>query len=316
MGLAILGRPAVFTAALLNSQPLGFYAPAQLVMEARRQCVEVRPVDVNASDWDCTLEPLEEFSPANAQSTSSHARGTVGPQSSLALRLGLRIVHGLRKSSADLIMSTRTSSPFRSLAEVAQRTGLNRTELSLLAKADVFRSLDDSRRTSLWKAMPAREVSPLLAPVEFDEPQPGLPEMTPPQEVVADYETSGLSLRGHPISFLRKDLEQRRVVRTIDLLLLEPERRYRVAGLVLLRQRPSTAKGITFMTIEDETGTANLIVHVNVWERFRPIARRASAIIVHGILQRDNEVIHLLVDQMEDLTALMGEVYLKSRDFR
>ena len=140
--------------------------------------------------------------------------------------------------------------------------------------------------------------------------------MTPVQEVVADYQTAGLSLRGHPLSFLRPQLDRRRVVRSADLLLLEPERKYRVAGLVLLRQRPSTAKGITFMTLEDETGTTNLVVHVNVWERFRLIARGATALLAHGILQRQNDVVHLVVDKMEDLTDILGEHQNASRDFR
>ena len=288
-------HPAAFTAALLNSQPLGFYAPAQLVSEARRQQVVIRPVDVNASDWDCTLEP---------------SGGT------LALRLGWRILRGLRQTTAEHIVAVRQSVPFRSQEEFAQRTGLSRSELSLLAKSDAFRSLETTRREAVWDAMPARESSPLLASVDNEEPCVTLPTMTSSQEVVADYQTAGLSLRAHPISFLRDNLNEYGVTRTADLLHVEAERRYRVAGLVLLRQRPSTAKGITFMTLEDETGTANLVVHVNVWERFRPIARQASAIIAHGILQRQHDVIHLVVDRMDDLTTLLGQVGNRSRDFR
>ncbi len=288
-------HPATFTAALLNSMPLGFYEPAQLIAEVRREGVEVRPVDANASEWDCTLE--------------RHAKG------SLALRLGWRIINSLRRSTAEQIAVARQAGPFLSQADFVRRTGIGRSELSLLAKADAFRSLKTARRTAVWDALPARESSPLFSALD-DEQAVALPTMTLAQEVVADYQTAGLSLRGHPLSFLRETLEQSGVIRTAELAHVEPERRYRVAGLVLLRQRPTTANGITFMTIEDETGTANLIVHVNTWERFRPIARGASALIVHGILQRQHGVIHLLVDRMVDLTDALGSVVNRSRDFR
>ena len=140
--------------------------------------------------------------------------------------------------------------------------------------------------------------------------------MTPVQEVVDDYRMIGLSLRGHPVQFIRDQLEKRRIVRTADLVTLENDRRYRVAGLVLLRQRPSTAKGITFMTIEDETGTANLVVHVGVWQRFRRIARQSTALIAHGMLQRQGTITHLVVDRMEDLTETLSAYRNASRDFR
>ena len=215
-------HPAEFTAALLNSQPLGFYAPAQLVSEARRQHVEVRPVDVNASDWDCTLEKVR-----------ADSNGGFPPVRPYSLRLGMRMIRGMRHDSAELIRSARQSNPFTSQADLANRTGLKHHELSLLARADAFQSLTPSRRNAVWESLPSREASPLFDPFHEDEPDPQLPPMTPVQEVVADYQTAGLSLRGHPISFLRAELDRRRVVRTVDLLLLEPDRKYRVAGLVL-----------------------------------------------------------------------------------
>jgi error-prone DNA polymerase len=289
-------HPAAFTAAMLNSQPLGFYAPAQLVSEARRQGISVRPVDANASTWDCTLEPCAD--------------------GGLALRLGWRVLRGFKQSTADRIAVTRRAGLFTSQAEFAHRTGLGRSELSLLAKSDAFRSLEISRRTALWDALPNREAAPLFAGLDDEAPCHDIPEMSPAQEVVADYQTAGLSLRDHPLKFLRSDLDRYGVTRTADLTHVEVDRRYKVAGLVLLRQRPSTAKGITFMTLEDETGTANLIVQVNVWERFRTVARQASAMIAHGILQRQHNVSHLLVDRMDDLTTLLGQVGNRSRDFR
>ena len=289
-------HPAEFTAALLNSQPLGFYAPAQLVAEARRQCVEVRPVDANASDWDCTLEAREGVFPA--------------------LRLGFRMLSSLKRSTADRVVAVRAAAPFVTQAEFEQRTQLGQSEMSLLAKADVFRSLRTGRRTALWNALPAPDHSPLFAPLNGDEPSVTLPTMTAVQDVVADYQTTGLSLHGHPFQFLRAELKRCGVTPNSRLAHVEPDRRYRIAGLVLLRQRPSTAKGITFMTLEDETGTANLIVHVNTWERFRPVARGASALIAHGILQRQHGVCHLLVDRLDDLTDVLGAVTTRSRDFR
>ena len=289
-------HPAVFTAALLNSQPLGFYAPSQLVAEARRQGVQIRPIDANASDWDCTLERDDD--------------------ASLALRLGWRVIRGFKQFAAERIMEVRRAGRFTSQTDFAHRTGLSRSELSLLAKSDAFRSLKTTRRAALWEAMPARETAPLFAGLNDEEPCAALPGMTPTQEVVADYQTIGLSLRAHPVSFLRSNLDEYHVTRAVDLLHFESERRCRVAGLVLLRQRPSTAKGITFMTLEDETGTANLIVHVNVWERFRLIARSASAMIAHGILQRQHKITHLIVDRMDDLTTLLSQIGNRSRDFR
>jgi error-prone DNA polymerase len=314
-------HPAEFTAALLNSQPLGFYAPAQLVTETRRQQVIVRPVDVNHSDWDCTLEPLPIPVPAGADAKTGEGKspaplGLPLRSPPVALRLGMRMIAGMRRDSAEKILQARGSGLFQSQADVALRTNLARHELTRLAQADAFCSVNDSRRKSLWDALPVQERSPLFDRVADDEADPQLRAMTPVQEVVADYQSAGLSLRGHPLVFLRPQLDRRRVVRSVDLRLLETERKYSVAGLVLLRQRPSTAKGITFMTLEDETGTTNLLVHVNVWERFRSIARRASALIAQGILQRQHEVIHLVVDRLEDLTEVLGQYHNSSRDFR
>jgi error-prone DNA polymerase len=302
-------EPAVFTAALLNSQPLGFYAPAQLVSDARRQGVEIRPVDVNFSDWDCTLEPESE-----AWKTKTANRKT--PPPGFALRLGMRMIRSFRQDAAITICDCRRTGLFRSQADLAKRTGLARRDLMLLAKSDAFRSLQDTRRTAIWDAMPDLEDLPLFRSFDDEEPDPQLPCSTPAQEVVDDYRTIGLSLRAHPVSFLRPMLDQRRIVRTADLLILEADRKYRVAGLVLLRQRPGTAKGITFMTIEDETGTTNLLVHDSVWQRFRVVARRATAVIAQGMLQRQHEIVHLIVDRFEDLTEVLGQHQNRSRDFQ
>jgi error-prone DNA polymerase len=250
---------------------------------------------VNASHWDCTLEPTGD--------------------ATLAMRLGWRMLRGIKRVSVDRIESARQVQPFRSQEDFAWRTGLGQGELTLLARADAFQSLEPSRRKSHWDALPSREPTPLFAGVDHEQMRPALPEMTAVQETTADYQAIGLSLRAHPMSFLRADLDRLGIVSTASLATVEPDRKYRIAGLVLLRQRPSTAKGITFMTIEDETGTANLVIHVNVWERFRKVARSASAIIAHGILQRQDDIIHLVIDRLEDLTHRLAAIGNRSRDF-
>lgn len=289
-------HPDVFLVALLNSQPMGFYAPAQLVADARRHGVAVVAADVNFSAWDCELQRSDE--------------------TGFVVRLGWRLLRGMTKSAANAIVAARQAGPFVSQADFARRTGLRRHELSLLAEANAFASVATNRRLAVWDAMPALEVSPLFHRVDGLPEEVDLPPMSPVQEVVADYQTGGLSLRAHPLSFVRSELDECRVTRAAELAQVEADRRYRVAGLVLHRQRPSTAKGITFMTIEDETGTANLVIHVAVWSRFRIVARSAAAIIAHGILERKYDVIHLVVDRLDDLTAILGPLGNKSRDFR
>jgi error-prone DNA polymerase len=288
-------HPDVFLAAIINSQPMGFYAPAQLVVDARRHGVEVRPIDINHSHWDCTLEPT---------ASGSHA-----------VRLGWRLADSVGEELAERIVAARAARAFVSWADFIQRTGLHTTLLTKLAKADAFQSVGVSRRQALWQALACRESSPLFDGVEEEEPI-GLRSMTLEQEVVADYQANGFSLRGHPFRFLRDQLRERRVVTAAELATLETDRQYRVAGLILLRQRPGTAKGITFVTLEDESGTANLVIHQTTWEHFHRVARRAGAVIARGILQRQNEVIHLVVDQLEDLSRELSQIPRRSRDFR
>jgi len=293
--------PAAFCAALLNSQPMGFYAPPQLVLDARQHGVNVRPVDVNASVWDCTLEPGDE--------DSRH-------DSPWSLRLGLRMVRGLSERYARLIVERRSDQPFTSFGDFVRRTRLSNAVLKTLSQADVFNSLRLNRRTAFWQSLPARRQLPLFDDLPDDEIPAALPALTLQDQVAGDYQAASLSLRGHPLQFIRELLEQRGVVAAGDLANLPADLRYKVAGLVLLRQRPGTAKGITFVTIEDETGPANLIIRQEVWERYRRVASRASAFIAHGHRQRAEGVIHLLVERLEDLTKAMGTVESRSRDFR
>jgi len=305
--------PAAFCAALLNSQPMGFYGPAQLVGDARKHGVEVRPIDVNFSEWDCTLE--------RRQRTEDRGQKDKGlssvfcPLSSPALRLGFRQIGGLNRKHADAVVAARVDGPFRTFSEFVRRTGLRAGALKRLSQADAFGSLQMDRQTTLWRSLPERGPATPFDQTDIDEAPVPLPALTPFEEVLADYRSAGLTLREHPISFFRRELDSLGIAPANRLPVLPNDRRVMVGGIVLLRQRPSTAKGITFVTLEDETGTVNLIVRMPVWERYRRVARTAVAMIAHGRLQIEGEIIHVLVDRMEDMSAKLGDFASRSRDF-
>jgi error-prone DNA polymerase len=286
--------PAAFAAALINSQPMGFYAPAQLVRSAREHGVTVLGVDVNASRWDCTLEDG-------------------------ALRLGLRLIKGLSESHAVAIEAARLGGPFRGWEDFNQRSRLGRAVVSRLADAGAFASLALDRRGALWQAL-GEEQQPGRLPLfdaleEADELVAPLPRLEMSEEVVADYRTAGLSLRAHPLEFQRARLEALGIVPASGLPTYPADRHVRVAGIVLVRQRPSTAKGITFVTLEDETGTVNLIIRQDVWQRFYRVARTAAGYLASGRLQRQEGVIHVLVSKLEDLGESLHGLKSQSRDF-
>ncbi len=302
--------PDVFLAAILNAQPMGFYAPAQLVRDAVEHGVEVRPVDVNHSFWEATLEPLARRGPL------SHA-----------VRLGLRQVEGLAHEEAVRLVTARLR-PYRSVAELQRRAGVRRDTLVLLAEADAFRSMGLDRRQALWEvhALAGRPL-PLfvhaeasepagsnLPPIEAgDEPWLELPPCDPGEAVIEDYARLRLSLRAHPLALLRERLARRRIVTARDLWSIPPGRRVAVAGLVLVRQRPGSAKGVVFATLEDETGFANLILWPAVFARWRTTLLVARLLGAVGRLQREGRVIHLVVERLADLTAelarLRGEAF-------
>lgn len=291
---------AAFTAGLLNSQPMGFYGPAQLVRDARNHGVEVRPADVNFSHWDCTLE-------ADAARPGQ-----------LAIRLGFRILSGMASEQADRIVAARGDRPFASVDDFLQRTRLSRAAMIRLAPAGVFRSIEPDRRRVLWQCLAQEnEERPLFERlVSLETSVPPLPDITSLENVVADYESAGLSLEGHPIGFLRPHLDSLGVVPTAELASLRDGELICVAGLVLARQRPGTAKGITFVTLEDETAQANLIVRQAVWQRYRQFALAANILLARGRLQNQAGVIHILVDHLENLAQMLGNFQNKSRDFR
>jgi error-prone DNA polymerase len=232
------------------------------------------------------------------------------------LRLGLRLIAGFPQAAAETIMAERREGPFTSFNDFARRTKLPAPVLQKLALADSFRSLGLSRRDALWQALPQQESLPLFDSAELEALPVSLPPMSPLQETLADYSASGLTLRDHPVSFLRVLLDELKVIRADQLATYPAEKRLKVAGLVLLRQRPATASGITFVTLEDETGIINLIVRPQVWERCRQAARSAKIMLAHGRLQRQGEIIHVLVTRIENLTPKLAEIQAKSRDFR
>ena len=304
-------HPAVFAAALINSQPMGFYAPAQLVRDAREHGVVILPADISHSDWDCTLERTDS-DPAPGRFRHDDER--------FALRLGFRLLRGFSEEHGRLIETVRQrGGAFRSFEEFAQRTQLNRATLQLLSRADAFASLNIERREAYWKSLPAREHLPLFdAPdaAASDDPLPELPEMSVQDQVVADYSSAGLSLRQHPVSFLREQLIQLRAVTAEQLAELTPDRRVKVAGLVLMRQRPSTANGITFVTLEDETGVTNLVVFPSVWQHFRQTARFATVMMATGRLQREGDVIHVVCERLDDVSEMLEQIDPQARNFR
>ncbi|MEI2806158.1 MULTISPECIES: error-prone DNA polymerase [Paracoccaceae] len=276
--------PAAFACALLNSQPMGFYAPAQIVRDAREHGVELREPDVNFSEWDNTLEPSGN---------------------GLALRLGLRQVDGMMREAAERLLGARDD-PFASLADLATRAGLNGRTIRALAAADAFRSIGLDRRAALWEARALRDAPdlPLFQPGrdEGDEPPAPLPQMPLCEQVVADYQTLRLSLKAHPMAFLRASMARQGFVRAADLAGVANNRRLQMAGLVLVRQRPGSAKGVCFITLEDETGVANLVVWPKVMAAFRKVVMTARLMQVTGRVQRDpaSGVTHIVADALRD----------------
>ena len=299
---------------------MGFYAPAQLVACAKEHGVKVLPVDVNHSDWDCTIERSVQSSVFSVQEEEKSLNTEHSTPEHSSLRLGLRMISGLRVDDAEVIVEARASGPFTSVADFTQRTKLGGATVTRLSQADAFGSLNQDRREALWQAL-AQENKPLDQPLfdsldNDDDLTAGLPEMPTEQQVVEDYRTVGLSLKAHPISFHRQHLDQIKIVRTEELESKKNNQYLSVAGLIILRQRPATAKGITFVTLEDETGTANLVVKQKTWERHYRICRSSPAWIVHGKLEKKSGVIHVVVSRIEDMSQRLNELEVKSRNFR
>ena len=300
--------PDVFAAALLNSQPMGFYAAAQIVRDAQEHGVAVRAPDINHSDWDCTLEPQD--GDASAQLHPRHQTMRDDVRATHALRLGLRQVDGFAKADAEAIEAARTH-PFASVRDLWLRTGLDPGALRRLAEADAFRSLGLDRRAALWAVRALRRVAdkddlPLLARALLppQEAAVALPAMTQGQHVVEDYRHLRLSLKAHPAALLRPELDALRLHTNAEFLRLKDGARARIAGLVLVRQHPGSAKSI-FMTLEDETAAANVMVWPKVFEVYRPIVMGARFVAISGWVQCESDVVHLIAEELQDLTYLL-----------
>jgi len=300
-------HPDVFCAALLNAQPMGFYEPAQIVRDAIEHGVEIRPVDINTSRYDCTLE-------------------TAAVEGRLAVRLGFRLVLGMKDAEAAALVSGRAGISFEDVEDVWRRSGVHVSTLVRLAEADAFNpSMRLARRDALWAIKALRDNPlPLFAVADGEgRPTPEtndeavrLKAMTAGHEVVEDYSYVGLTLRQHPVSFLRTELSQRRIVTCAQANVLPDRRKMTVAGLVLVRQKPGSAKGVMFITIEDETGVANLVIWPSLYEKQRQIILGANMLGVEGRVQREGQVVHIVADKLIDLSSRLASISEQETPFR
>ena len=287
-------EPAAFTCGLLNSQPMGFYAPSQLVQDAKRHGVEVRPVDVRYSDYDCTLEPTTAAQPA--------------------LRLGLRMIRGLSEAGAKTLVKARAEKSFADTQDLAQRTQLAQTDLKHLASADALAGLSGHRHDAFWDVIGIEMPTPLLSDPSRGETLPLLQAPSEAQEIVADYAHTGLTLRRHPLELLRPKLKRLRMRSSEELRRTRDGAIVRSSGIVITRQHPGGA-GVIFLTIEDEFGTFNVIIWRDLVQKFRKEILSARLLEISGKLQRQHEVMHLISQNLVDRTAWLGKLETTSRDF-
>jgi error-prone DNA polymerase len=327
-------HPAAFAAALVNSQPMGFYAPAQIVRDAKEHGVMILPIDVNCSEWDCTLE--EGFTTEDTEDTERNTRsGSVSVfsvssvvehsskeswgRSGLGVRLGFRLIKGLREDHGkQLVAARRRVGRFDSVEQFFRAAGLPAHAVRRLAEADAFGSLGLSRREAVWQALELKDEDiPLfdsIHPSSFNI-QASLPAMPLGQEVMTDYATTTLSLKRHPVALVRAQLKSLKIVCAREVAGSAAGRWVKVAGLVLIRQRPGTASGIVFETLEDETGVVNLIVRPDVFERYHSAARHAGLLQCDGYVERQGQVVHVMAKRLFDLSHLLSGYQFASRDF-
>ncbi len=298
-------EPAAFCAALLDSQPLGFYAPAQIVRDALAHGVEIRPIDVTVSDWTCRLDP------STADATQP------------AVCLGLQLVNGMSEDAGLRIEGARRDRPFASVADLARRARLNRGELDALAAADALATLSGHRRRALWDTLGIDASAPRAVPLTADAPgAEAAVELVAPtegQDIVADYAHTALTLRRHPLALLRERFNAMRLQPARDVLAARPRQTIRTTGIVTCRQRPGTASGVTFVTLEDETGVINVVVWSSVAEQYRRELLGSTLLTVYGHVERvqtrDAPVVHLIAKRLVDHSPLLGGLSVPSRDF-
>jgi error-prone DNA polymerase len=288
-------EPAAFCCALLNSQPMGFYAPQQLVRSARDHGVEVRPIDVQHSSWDCTLE-----------------RGADG---SAVVRLGMRLVKGLKSEAAARVGDARATAPFANVQDLAERAGLDAKDLGALASAGALAALASHRHRARWDVAGVEEPTEVFPRVRFAEALPLLRRPTEGEDIAADYRHVGVSLGRHPLILLRTRLEAAGISTAQAVAGLAAGERVRAAGLVVTRQRPSSASGVTFVTLEDETGYLNLVVWERLAQRDRRALLGARLLGVVGVVQKESGVLHVIAERLIDHSELLGQLVTRSRDF-
>jgi error-prone DNA polymerase len=307
-------EPAAFTCALLNSQPMGFYSPSQLTQDLRRHGGTILPVDACVSDWECTLQTIGEAqAPPDKETMADRLPAPRFPQPSL--RLGLCLVKGLSEAGGKRIAAARSCSPFDDVADLVRRAELNRHDIEALAAAGALAQLSGHRRRALWDVSGIERMPPLLVDASIAEAAPMLMPPGEGENIIADYASLGLTLGRHPLALLRQRLQRQRMLTAAELHALPHGRVTRVTGLVTGRQRPGTASGVTFVTLEDETGMINVIVWRDLAERQRKDLLRANLLTVYGTLEREGEVVHLIAARLHDQTALLGKLAARSRDF-
>ena len=303
-------EPAAFACALLNSQPLGFYSTSAIVQDAKRHGVEVRPADVQLSDVDSSLESPSLLGEARCSpSPLGEGRGG-GP----ALRLGLGLIKGFKVNAAERLVAARKQSAFTSTENLARRAGLDRGDLSALAAADALASLSGHRREALWETLAVDPATRLELPA-VQAPPPPLAIPTEGEEIVADYATLGLTLRRHPLALLRDRLRKKSIKSATEVANSRNGQWIRAAGIVTCRQRPATASGVIFVTLEDETGYVNLVVWNAVADRQRKELLGARLLAVYGEVQKQGRVVHIIARRLEDLSPMLGRLATSSHDF-
>lgn len=296
-------EPAAFLAGLLNAQPLGFYSPSQLVQDAKRHGVVVLPPDVMHSQWDCSLVPPQGHTPAGARAGQP------------VVRLGLRLVAGLSKPTAMRIVQARLAEPFMDVDDLARRADLGQVDMRALASGDALMSLSGHRRQQVWEAAALHRAPALLREAPVHEDWLELPDAPEGEEIVFDYASLGLTLRRHPLALLRPRLAAQRLQTAQEMRDFPNGRLTRACGIVTVRQQPGTASGVVFVTLEDETGTVNVVVWRHVRDQFRQVLLHARLMAVHGVWQREGEVRHLIAHHLRDLTPFLGRLGTSSRDF-
>jgi error-prone DNA polymerase len=287
---------------------MGFYAPAQITQDVRRSGVTVLPVDVNTSDWDCTLEPADA-------ATTARGGGTAAPKHQPALRLGLRLVRGLPRADGERIVAERVLQRFAGIDELGARAQLSQRSIQALAAAGALSALSSHRHDANWQALGVERLPGLLAGLSASEPPAGLPAPTESEDILADYIHLGLTTGRHPLALLRPLLTRKGFRSSSDLQQLADGSYVRVGGLVTHMQQPATASGVVFASLEDETGIVNIILWPKVFAAQRRCALESSLLVVEGMLQRRDLVAHVIAQRLHNRSAWLGGLRRNSRDF-